>query len=152
MGAVVPEPKPTVRLATTPREHREAWCLALLLLLLLGSACVVIDDPNHCWNLDRDATCEELYPGGSVCSRCARGFNGCVDPDDVPAACLDDDAASSSESGAAESSGDSETNTCTGEGPSEACPADAPYCVSGSCASGDFRLSGVSIHPGADQP
>jgi parallel beta helix pectate lyase-like protein len=114
--------------------------LGLLAGLVSAAACVVVDDPEHCWNRERDATCELLFPGGSVCSRCARGFNGCVDPDaGVPASCLDD-AASSSDSGASESTGDatsSDVTACTGDGPSEACPADAPYCVSGSCEACD---------------
>jgi hypothetical protein len=93
---------------------------SLIVWLSASIGCVVVDDPKHCWNLDRDATCEELY-AGSVCSRCARGYSGCVDPsDDIPESCLDLDEEEPSSS-SAEGTSEAGAAECI-EGPSDACP------------------------------
>ncbi|MBC8067572.1 MAG: hypothetical protein IAG13_04490, partial [Deltaproteobacteria bacterium] len=106
----------------------------ILAWLSASSGCIVVDDPNHCWNLERDATCEELYPG-SVCSRCARGYSGCVEPDaQTPASCLDSDAAATEPSSSAtETASESGASECVGEGFTDACPTEAPYCAAGLC-------------------
>ncbi|HWB73996.1 MAG TPA: hypothetical protein VG755_03550 [Nannocystaceae bacterium] len=49
---------------------------------MLG-ACVNVPDPNHCWNLERDATCARQN-AGAVCSPCLRGYQGCVDAELAP--------------------------------------------------------------------
>ena len=47
-------------------------------------ACVNVPDPNHCWNLERDATCRARWGGDTVCSPCLRGYQGCVDAELAP--------------------------------------------------------------------
>jgi hypothetical protein len=83
--------------------------LVAVTLAALAGACVVVDDPNHCWNLDGDATCRELWKNPhAICSRCARGFNGCVEPP-VEDACRAQPAeSSSSESSSSGDPSDSE--------------------------------------------
>lgn len=85
----------------------------LIILALVGpAACVVIDDPKHCWNRERDATCQRIHDNPAVvCSSCLRGWNGCANPGDVPPECRDP---------AADDGGSSDAESSTGE------PADDP--------------------------
>jgi hypothetical protein len=46
-------------------------------------ACVNVPDPNHCWNLERDASCRHWGPN-AVCSPCLRSYQGCVNAEDAP--------------------------------------------------------------------
>ena len=83
--------------------HRAFPLLGLVLGVLVG-ACVNTPDPNHCWYRERNATCEGLYGADIVCSRCLRGFNGCIDAAEAPD-CEGEDDGSEDES-SSESSGD----------------------------------------------
>ena len=85
---------------------------AAIVAAILGSAipsgCVVVDDPQHCANLEGDKTCAELYAPGVYCSACDRFYNGCVDDEPEPE-CRVDDAEDGASSGASEGGSSSDT-------------------------------------------
>jgi len=90
-------------------------------LLVTVAACVVIDDPKHCWNRERDATCARIFDDPRVvCSRCLRGHSGCVDPEDAPSPAECPDPAASEESS---DDGTSDAGSSSGD-PSENPPGD----------------------------
>lgn len=122
--------------------------------------CVVIDDPNHCANRDGDATCAALFDSRPVCSVCRRSFSGC-EAAPVDAECrVDVGAATGASSGttgttaATDTADPSSSSTdapvaCEGEGESESCPEDRPYCIAGMCtgcdaAGGDAYCAALS--------
>jgi hypothetical protein len=99
---------------------------------MLMGACVSIEDPNHCANKQGDQSCE----GAQVCSRCVGSNNGCVD-DEPNASCRVDEGDEAATTTGESTGGSGESGPlpdCVGEGMVAECPAEAPYCASGTCS------------------
>jgi len=109
---------------------------------LIGQSCIS-DDPNHCEHQDGDASCE----AGFYCNNCVASDKngGCLSIEAIDEACHSavsdggtpsgstDDATDGTDgdTGGPATMGDTGPAVCGGD----ACPANAPYCVDGSCSS-----------------
>lgn len=134
----------------------------LVAVVLLGPACERLD-ASHCWNRQRDATCEARGDALAWCSPCTAQFDGCVQTLPDPAQCpaLGDgpgtgttDASASTSTTAmtgGASSGSDDTSAATGSGETTA--------AMGSSESGDVPpemmcgnglLEGNEVCDGAD--
>jgi len=132
---------------------RLGWwpCATGLLLGWAASGCL-IPNPDHCANLEGDATCIERGEG-RYCTLCTRD-NGCVDekptadctPDTPPVSESSTTAATggtanpdpTGTAGSDDASSDGPSVDCNAEGmQDETCPSETPYCSEGACAACD---------------
>lgn len=142
---MTPHGRAVILPAMCPLLHRCAWLFGLA-----SSACV-IPNPNHCANLEGDATCIERGEGRH-CTLCTRD-NGCV-ADKPTAECTPDTppvaGSSTTDAGGTTEGTDpsgSGTDNATSDGPAvdcdaegtrdEDCPSEQPYCSGGTCVACD---------------
>ena len=96
----------------------------------------VLPDPNHCANLEGDASC----PDGQFCSSCLGSNAGCS-TDQPSAACAVPGKGQSQTSESSSSStgeggpGTSSVDECEGDGAVDACPSARPVCSNRVCVS-----------------